>query len=172
MKDRLLDEVRKMSEGELVEAIYRDEGTGALNRRAYHIEVGDFIALVDMDSLKWVNDNKGYREGDRLLKKLATFLRSRCGDRNVYRISGDEFAVRANDIQELREALEEVRSHFPWFSFGTGQTLKEADGGMRYEKGKRTRDGLRAHRGDAPPDAERILSGIIGDGSKKQRQAS
>jgi len=163
MKDRLLDALRKMDEGELCDAIYRDECTGALNRRAFQTGMSNVIALVDIDSLKWVNDHKGHREGDRLLRQLAGLLQMQVGDRNVYRISGDEFAVRANDIVRLVSNLEVVRMKFPWFSYGTGRSLEDADSGMRYEKGKRVEKGLRAMRGDTPPDAEGTFSGIIGN---------
>jgi len=163
MKTRLMEGMRKMTEVELLDALYRDETTGALNRRAFSTGESDIVALVDVDSLKWVNDNKGHREGDKMLRQLATLLRDEMGDQFVYRISGDEFVIRADTSDAVNEHLRVVRRAFPWFSYGIGETLEDADHGMRYEKGKRVLDGLRAIRGDPPPDVEVVYAGIIGN---------
>jgi len=172
MTNRLLEGMRTMSEEELLDALYRDETTGALNRRAFQTGESNVVALVDVDSLKWVNDNKGHREGDKMLHHLATLLREEMGDDRVYRISGDEFVIRGDDGSFLNEQLRLVRRAFPWFSFGIGGTLEDADHGMRYEKGKRVLDGLRATRGEEPPNVEDTYSGIIGDGLNESRQVS
>jgi len=161
-----------MSEEEVLDALYRDPTTGALNRRAYQTGESNVVALVDVDSLKWVNDNKGHREGDKMLRLLATLLRDQLGDDRVYRISGDEFVIRADEATSLNDHLRTVRRAFPWFSFGIGDTLEDADHGMRYEKGKRVLDGLRATRGEEPPDADQTYSGILEDGLNESRQVS
>jgi len=172
VKTRLVVAMREMSEEEMFTALYRDAGTGTLNRRAFQTGMSNVIALVDIDSLKWVNDNKGHREGDLMLSTLATLLQNELGDRNVYRVSGDEFAIRANSSLRLNASLVKVREEFPWFSYGIGRNLQDADGGMRYEKGRRVKDGLRAKRGDAPPDAEATFNGIMKNEPEQLRQAS
>ena len=52
------------------------------------------LILIDMDQFKWVNDSHGHQAGDRVLKKVGTWLSQwvREGD-FVGRFGGDEFAV-------------------------------------------------------------------------------
>lgn len=53
-----------------------------------------FVAVIDADDLKVVNDEYGHGEGDRYLKALADFLRAHCASPGVLaRMGGDEFAL-------------------------------------------------------------------------------
>jgi diguanylate cyclase (GGDEF)-like protein len=82
-------------------ALY-DTLTGCLNRRAYAEGIGlEFakstfgtVVMLDMDNLKWVNDNYGHAVGDELLAYFARVLRDhiRPLDR-LYRWGGDEFLL-------------------------------------------------------------------------------
>lgn len=149
--ERLLDSLRHMSEEELFNAVYRDILTGALNRKAFMSSRSQVVAIVDIDGLKWVNDNKGHRGGDQFLKNFYVIVQMEFADRNIFRISGDEFAIRANSSLDLVKGLDQTRRRFKWFSYGFGRSLSEADGGMRYQKGRRAKDGERAERGEEPP---------------------
>ena len=52
--------ISAMSQDELLRAIYVDTLTGIWNRRAYdEADTTSYVAIVDLDSLKWVNDNTG-----------------------------------------------------------------------------------------------------------------
>ena len=82
-------------------ALY-DTLTGCLNRRAYAEGIGlelakstfGTVVMLDMDNLKWVNDNFGHSVGDELLAYFARVLRDhiRPLDR-LYRWGGDEFLL-------------------------------------------------------------------------------
>lgn len=96
----------------------RDALTGLLNRHSYysHIEKhGDSVSgviSIDMNELKWLNDNFGHEAGD---KGIATV--GRCFKKNssrhdkVYRIGGDEFMVlcsRGGD-KSIKEKVDAMR---------------------------------------------------------------
>ncbi|MCE2573175.1 sensor domain-containing diguanylate cyclase [Motilimonas eburnea] len=81
-----------------------DSLTGLGNRKAFDddmlafetqldSEVGLFI--IDVNGLKQVNDNKGHEVGDKLLVKVAEFIRH-CAQgitERCYRLGGDEYAI-------------------------------------------------------------------------------
>lgn len=88
---------------------YREESnmdslTGLMNRRGldHYLqkaldkidEFGLYIVSVDMDGLKYINDNFGHAEGDFAIKELSIYLRSTQNDRvGCARIGGDEFLI-------------------------------------------------------------------------------
>lgn len=151
MNPALLAQLRSMSELELYRELYCDPLTRVQNRRAF--EAADFaaVAVVDMDSLKYLNDSLGHRTGDRYLTLLAQALVREFGQANVFRIAGDEFAVTGTDCDRLREGMETAREHFRGFSFGVACTLVQADTRLRREKLRREQQGVRASRGEPPP---------------------
>jgi GGDEF domain-containing protein len=148
--DRLRETARQLSDEQLVEALYRDQVTGLLNRRAFGQSRSQMLAVLDLDSLKWVNDNHGHGAGDALLQALAREIVAAFGAHRCYRLGGDEFAVRADSALDLLRVLRAVRLRFPGFSFGIGRDLPAADEALRFEKAQRERVGLRAARGQRP----------------------
>ncbi len=79
--------------GELKKAVNRLEGR----------EMTLFIASVDMDGLKYINDSFGHAEGDYAIKTVADFLRGTMEGRKgvCARFGGDEFMVAIlSDAQE------------------------------------------------------------------------
>ena len=84
--------------------------TGLANRRAFFSamreqtkrEDGAWLALLDLDGFKSVNDNHGHVMGDELLKSVSERLKTFCIARaHVSRIGGDEFGiVIAEDLSE------------------------------------------------------------------------
>ncbi len=151
MRPALLDRLRGMSEVELYNALYQDPLTGVLNRRAFEEVQTDAIAIVDLDSLKWINDNLGHRAGDRALQELADALVRSFGADWVFRVSGDEFAVMDGSQERLAHGLAVLRATIPGFSFGTGSDMAEADRDLRHDKAEREKSGHRAARGLQPP---------------------
>lgn len=146
MRDILQNKLDNMTPDEVLDNMYRDPITQVWNRRAFE-QTPDtpYVALIDVDSLKWINDNKGHREGDRLLYKVAQYLDEKFPDA-VFRISGDEFVVRHNDAKELFAKLKTGKV----FSFGIGRNLIDADKMLGHRKAERTRTGKRAARGERP----------------------
>jgi len=83
-----------------------DELTGCLNRRAALARLGEELArahrtrspvsclMLDIDSLKQVNDTFGHLEGDRVLREAGASLRGQLRAYDVAaRYGGDEFVV-------------------------------------------------------------------------------
>lgn len=90
-----------------------DSLTGLINRRRFRLELdqqvsfnqryGGFgaVLVVDIDELKRVNDSFGHRAGDGLIQRVAGILRDRVRATDVVaRLSGDEFAVLAPQVDE------------------------------------------------------------------------
>ncbi len=74
---------------------------------------GTYIAIVDVDHFKFINDNYGHQYGDYVLTKIAEILRSVVGYQGfVGRIGGDEFFIVFTarlDIAALRDNLQNIR---------------------------------------------------------------
>lgn len=171
--DRLRDAARALTDDDLVAQLYRDPVTGLLNRRAFSMGRSQMLAIIDLDSLKWVNDNQGHGAGDALLAALARELLAAFGAHRCFRLGGDEYAVRGDDAVQLTRVLRAVRSRFPGFSFGVGRDLEAADDALRFEKRQREAAGLRAPRGQRPPmlDARAPLQ-LVDDRSHDPRNHS
>ncbi len=119
---RMRDELRRLS--------LRDELTGLHNRRGLTIHAeqqiqnamraghGTFLAFIDLDEFKPINDTYGHQEGDNALKDLASILSATFRKSDVIgRVGGDEFAVfgivNDNFAPEalLRHLMERIERH-------------------------------------------------------------
>ncbi len=87
----------------------RDELTGVLNRRGYHMVIDRLasetypiaLLVMDVDDFKLVNDQHGHSMGDVALKKVAhLLLHTFRGTDITSRIGGDEFTVIMSGITE------------------------------------------------------------------------
>lgn len=98
-----------------------DHLSGVKNRNAYedelkaledaHTPVG--VILVDLNSLKEINDLEGHQKGDYLIEKTAKYLTSLLDDGNLpYRIGGDEFVLLLNGESEekTKAILHQIRT--------------------------------------------------------------
>ena len=151
MKKQLVTKLRQLNEEELYKCLYCDCLTGILNRLAFDESNSMFVALVDLDSLKYINDTQGHRVGDAQLCAMAYRLTGIFDDEDVYRLAGDEFVVRSESLTLLTQKLDRLRRMFPGFSYGTGRGLVEADRNLILEKQAREAAGVRAPRGAVPP---------------------
>lgn len=161
--------VAEMAPEEMRKALLTDPLTGLSNRRAYdEVEKFPVQVAIDLDSLKWINDNMGHATGDELVKAIATALADETG--NAYRFGGDEFVLQAETTEAANAVLEAVRARLAGaelvfrtragrnitkkgvdFSHGIGSTLQDADAALRAAKEDREAAGQRARRGEAPP---------------------
>lgn len=120
--DRLYAAARDITERrELVDELecltYQDVLTGLHNRRYLEQELERLnyapeklpitVIMADVNGLKIVNDSLGHAEGDRLLRAVATKIRSACiADCQIGRWGGDEFVmILTNTTQEQVEAV-------------------------------------------------------------------
>lgn len=98
---------------------YKDNLTGLFNRNALknHIALMKdndlYVALIDIDNFKTVNDRYGHAQGDALLKAVGKML-IRLSDKNMiaYRIGGDEFFLQffKIDQEDVRKKLQDINS--------------------------------------------------------------
>ncbi|MFC7687290.1 EAL domain-containing protein [Ureibacillus sp. GCM10028918] len=105
----------KASEEKILHLASYDPLTGVLNRRSllqllkesianHQGESLKAIVFLDLDNFKTVNDSLGHSVGDKLIIEVANRLSSiTAGNKNVARISGDEFILFFHDLQSENE---------------------------------------------------------------------
>nr|MCR5356414.1 GGDEF domain-containing protein [Lachnospiraceae bacterium] len=120
--------------------------TGVLNRNAMNSKMQELerdadsighglgAVFVDLNGLKVANDSRGHDEGDEMLRSIADKLKSVYGDRDVYRVGGDEFLVIKDDMdrEEFFEYFKRLESLSrvpgePTFALGAHYDDKEKD---------------------------------------------
>lgn len=98
---------------------FEDSLTGLFNRNKFDFDIENFektplsrlgVAALDLNGLKQVNDRRGHRSGDCLLRRTAAHL-ARAFAGKVYRIGGDEFVVIDTELQEdaFRKAIDTAK---------------------------------------------------------------
>jgi diguanylate cyclase (GGDEF)-like protein len=187
-------QVDQMSPEEMRRELLTNHLTGLPNKRAFEeAEAADeragqmkFKAFLDVDSLKYVNDELGgHAAGDKLLQAVADAVSWASED--AYHISGDEFIIRADTAEDAKRLAEQVNRELagvnlrlfhengkiysyqgPGVSYGIGETAAEADALLIESKRAREAAGLRAGRGQRPAgvrelDTARADSRVQGD---------
>ncbi|MDA8196889.1 MAG: EAL domain-containing protein [Actinomycetota bacterium] len=109
----------------LTEIVSRDYLTDIYNRRAFEREVARVMRLhqtgimalgiLDLDGFKLLNDSKGHRVGDNLLRSLAKSMSSSLREREfMARLGGDEFGflIHLDDLSELDLFVERMNRCF------------------------------------------------------------
>lgn len=121
--------------GSLSTQVVRDTLTSIGNRLAFNWvysrktkdESSFTLVYMDLDNFKDVNDTYGHSTGDEYLKEFAMQISEIAGEENVFRISGDEFALFVNNenldtvlvqIQHIRFMLEPKKVTFYGVSYG------------------------------------------------------
>lgn len=115
-----------------------DSLTGLLNRREFDRRVREllardsqaghrFVAFIDLDHFKLINDNAGHHAGDAVLRYVADVLRANLpGEAALGRLGGDEFGASftSGDIADAMDAMQNVvdtlaRARFDWSGPGS-----------------------------------------------------
>lgn len=95
-----------------------DTLTGLLNRQNYYSDMNKkanrikAVVSIDMNNLKYLNDNFGHKSGDIALAEIADVLiKEKKYHANVYRVGGDEFCIFYYDINEdgVKERIKAMR---------------------------------------------------------------
>ena len=111
---RMIDELQTSSLHDSLTGLYnRGAFTrygGQLFEAAKQAQKPVFIAVIDMDSLKLINDVFGHIEGDFALKRVATAISKCCSDQYIFaRTGGDEYYVISQDVTE-EEGMQSLES--------------------------------------------------------------
>ncbi len=89
-------------------------------RRQFYQQTGNWLAIIDIDFFKRINDEYGHLYGDEVLLLLANLMRSsfRSYDK-LFRFGGEEFVVilRATELEGARIALERFRKDVENYNF-------------------------------------------------------
>lgn len=112
----------KQTEERLIHTSTHDELTGLYNRAYYEAEIVRLSAgrdepvgviMIDIDGLKYINDNHGHAVGDKLITASGEIIRQafRVND-VVSRIGGDEFAILLpeSDSHVVSEAIARLQT--------------------------------------------------------------
>lgn len=122
-------------------AMMTDHLTGLGNRRFYEATlkravkdvdtdpVRAFLALVDCDKFKSINDTFGHPFGDQVIKRLGKLMRESSTEASIARLGGDEFAVfircnHVDDVQAFADRFRDLLNSQPIVSQKTGETLQ------------------------------------------------
>lgn len=121
----------KKEEEKLKSMVYKDTLTEVYNRRYCIESIQDFlnqdikftICFIDIDGLKYVNDNFGHNIGDEYIKHVCKVLISHTRHEDIIcRIGGDEFIVLMKDCEKndserrmasIRERIIKSKREFP-----------------------------------------------------------
>lgn len=115
-----------------------DALTGLLNRKSFyqdiktHVSGISAVVSVDMNNLKYINDNFGHDAGDTAIRTVAKVLGESSGRLGTaYRIGGDEFVILYRNSQEtyVSEKIANMRAELAKTSYtcAFGYAMK-ADG--------------------------------------------
>lgn len=106
----LLTKTAAYYEMELGRQATHDKLTGLVNRYFLMDQLEDiyeemmmssyWIAILDIDDFKKINDRYGHLCGDFVLKSLADILRKNCGSLTVCRWGGEEFVIVGSDGED------------------------------------------------------------------------
>lgn len=119
-------------EQELANQALHDQLTGLYNRQ-YMVEYLDYmwskgrtcngwIAIVDVDDFKKVNDRYGHNSGDFVLESIGSIIRSVCTRQVNCRWGGEEFLIFGENqsLGQAEEVLEKLREAIMQHSFRLG----------------------------------------------------
>ena len=146
--DRLAREIELMRQLELLSI--SDGLTGLYNRRYFDTKILEearrahrqnhdlYLAVIDVDNLKEINDQLGHLAGDRLLKSVADIIKH-CIRQNVdwpFRYGGDEFCVILTQVSQEQaimtaerfiQSFDEIKPPLTGLSIGLAQFIRTDD---------------------------------------------
>jgi len=97
-----------------------------------------WLALLDIDDFKKVNDTYGHNCGDYILHQVADISKQTCSDCIVCRWGGEEFVILSGNSRSSIELLEKLRKNIAdeRFSFGESElSITVTIGAAYYDSG-------------------------------------
>lgn len=83
---------------------------------AYHLKkMATYLAMIDIDNFKQINDQFGHDAGDMVLKQVVSRIKDNLGESShIIRWGGDEFIVVTDKLEkdEMTERLDHIIYHF------------------------------------------------------------
>lgn len=117
-----------------------DYNTGLLNRNSYHNVLTQYqntlpdtlgCIYLDVNGLHEVNNCLGHDAGDNMLREIAAIFRKRFGEKNTYRIGGDEFVAVCENLAEkdIQENMQLVQQEVlaKGYHVSIGMSWRETD---------------------------------------------
>lgn len=180
-RDRRKDHERRkrvaaMTRDELRRELLTDHLTGLPNARSLDERSSkpNAIVVLDVDGLKWFNDELGHEAGDQLLRAVAQTLT--WAGVEAYRIHGDEFYVVFDNREDVSRVMNLVRQRLlqtafgirdtqskarvfmgASFSYGVGPNIDRATSMLHFQKARREQVGLRnIQRGGISPTLQEL----------------
>lgn len=131
--------------------IFMDNLTGLLNRQEFRkiidLRIKNqkpvYIFVLSLKEFKFINDKFGLHIGDILLTNISTFLKTIIvPQNNLYRYSGDEFAVISDSYETLMNNIMEIRERMkePWIADTNELILKYTIGSISYPAVAKTQE--------------------------------
>lgn len=157
-------------EAYLTRELYTDKLTGLPNQRAYAMSDKKAVqTVIDVDSLKWINDNVGPAMGDQVIAAVGEVLQS--AGVEAYSMGGPGFVLQtegdsAADIQKVQAALNEAVVVFEMpdgtilekkgidITFASGADKEQVDAELKAKKLDLEAKGERVKRGEQPKGLE------------------
>lgn len=112
----------------------------ALDRELSALPVDGVLVFIDIDGLKFYNDNYGHKRGDELLRSFSRAVSEALGEMGIlHRIGGDEFAITSpeGNVHQLEScmarAIEMLRKQgfeFAGMSYGIAHAMESRDSNM------------------------------------------
>lgn len=152
---------------------YQDTLTGLPNRRRFFEELSKIkydadqytipftVVYLDMNNLKFINDNIGHQAGDHALKRIGEELCKVARQSDVpARLGGDEFAIifRHTGLSDSQQLIANLKQHFSALTVsGADYTISLAVGGASYPEETDNEEHLLKLADDRMYEAKRIM---------------
>ncbi len=112
----------------------------ALDQELSALPIDGVLVFIDIDGLKFYNDNYGHKRGDELLRSFSRVVNETLAELGIlHRIGGDEFAITSpsGDVHALEtclaksvEVLRKQGFEFAGMSYGIAHAMESRDSNM------------------------------------------
>ncbi len=99
--------------------------------------LSNWLAIIDIDHFKSVNDNFGHLYGDEILIQLAQIIRTSFREEDLkFRFGGEEFIIllKAADLEDCKQTLERFREDVASYDFPQVGQVTVSVGAVEFSK--------------------------------------
>ncbi|MBR1392916.1 MAG: GGDEF domain-containing protein [Ruminococcus sp.] len=136
---RVRNKLMSYSEKDALTGLYNRRGMERWIKERLKTDEGQAVSvfIIDMDGLKYINDNFGHKEGDIAIRAIAAALQSAEGEsETVARIGGDEFCmislcdISAEEKQKVIAVAIERANAFAGKPYPVSASISHASGSL------------------------------------------